>query len=100
MQDRRELLALRREVASSLAKQLCQSDMNGTAPLHVVSADGYRVFRIGMGWAELLLAVRGTMGDLEVRYAYLNEREEEPVLCKMRLREPEISLGALGNAGC
>ncbi len=98
-EDRRKVLALRREVACSLARMLYEDGVGGTVHQYIMNSDGYRVARINMGDADLLLAVRGSQRDMEVRYVFLDGRDDEPMLCKIRLREPDISDAALGCAG-
>ncbi len=85
MDDRIRLLKLRHDVACSLAMQLYQSKHSGCALLHSTSAEGYRVCRVDMGGSALLLAVRCFRHDVEVRYVYMDGRDERVAPVIMRI---------------
>lgn len=78
--DEAALIALRLSIARSLMELGEACGEPGPTPYFAVSGDGYRVYRIWIGGAEVLMAVKESERGTQVRYIYFDGSDGAPEL--------------------
>lgn len=83
--DEATLIALRRSIARSLME--LSEGLPGRPARFTLSGDGYKVYRIGIGAAEVLMAVKESGQGTQVKYVYCDGSGGMPELWTGEFRD-------------